>query len=107
MKDCCEHYKCYDQIFINDYHEFKYYPLPQQYIPNLLAKEKDGILSNVAQAGSEKSVGRLSRQLNRSHVDSDPKSSNGKNRDIVQELTEHQLLLLHPETLVYGLKLKQ
>ncbi|KAL4917034.1 P-loop containing nucleoside triphosphate hydrolase protein [Aspergillus aurantiobrunneus] len=41
------------------------------------------------------------------YVDTVPQTANEKNRHVVEELTEHQLLLLHPETWVYGLKLKQ
>jgi hypothetical protein len=101
-----EPYKCYDEICINDYHEIKSWKPLQSYTRGLSTKEKDGIRSTDAQAGSEESRRWLARQ-DRSYADIVPNSLSGKKRHIVQELTEHQLLLLHPETLVYGLKRKQ
>lgn len=106
MEDPYERYKCYDEICINDYYEFDSSPSPQSYARGLPTKEKGSIRSTEAQAGSQNSRQWLARQA-MSYIDTEPNSFSGKDRHIVQELTEHQLLLLYPETPVYGLKLKQ
>ncbi|KAE8556235.1 hypothetical protein EYB25_000935 [Talaromyces marneffei] len=117
VKDHYERYKCYDQIYINDtndnldyldYHDFKYPPPPptEPYDPhNILTNDQYNMNRTTAQVGGQTTAPWLNRQG--SYVDREPNRFNGTNRHIVQELTEHQLLLLHPETLVYGLKLKQ
>ncbi|GAM34113.1 hypothetical protein TCE0_015r01483 [Talaromyces pinophilus] len=106
VEDHYEPYKCYDEIYINDYHEFDSLPSPQSYTRYSSTKAKDYIRSTEVQAGSENSRRPLARQ-GRIYLDTQPNSFGGKDRQIVQGLTEHQLLLLYPETAVYGLKLKQ
>lgn len=106
MEDHYEPYKCYDEICINDYYEFKASSPFQSYTRGLSTKEKDRIRSPDPHAGSENSR-RWSDRQERSYIDTESNTFSGKDRHIVQELTEHQLLLLHPETSVYGLKLKQ
>ena len=88
------------------YHEFDSSPSPQSYARGLPTKETGNIRSTEAQVTREKPRKWLDRQK-MSYIDTKPNNFSGRDRHIVQELTEHQLLLLHPETPVYGLKLKQ
>ncbi|KUL88915.1 hypothetical protein ZTR_03489 [Talaromyces verruculosus] len=106
VEDHYERYKCYDDICINDYHEFDSPPSPQSYASGLPTKEKGSIRSPESQAAREGPRKWVPRGK-MGYFDTKPSNFSGKDRHIVQELTEHQLLLLHPETPVYGLKLKQ
>lgn len=109
VDDYSERYKCYDDIFINDYQESQTFPSLRSHIAGRTAMDKIIVRNDAAEISSEKTGTWAAWQAGgrRDHVDPGPKSSHDKSRHIVQELTDHQLLLLHPETLVYGLKLKQ
>lgn len=105
VKDHYESYRSYDEICINDYRG----PESSQLIPSYIdysTENKISILSTDAQFGSEKSQRWLNTQ-DWSHGDTKSNKFSGKGLKVVKELTEHQLLLLHPATPVYGLKLKQ
>lgn len=99
VMDHCERYRCYDDIFINDDQEVQTSPSPH---PNTssFGDNHESIIQRPT-SRLEKTKG------DRSYVNTGVKGSNNKNRCVVQELTEHQLLLLHPKAHVYDLNLKE
>lgn len=107
VEDYYNPYKDYDHIWVNDmndYHDFKHPPSPPLYYNTQSHKKKgDKFGDAVGPARGRKRL--WWERQDWGYAESN--SFNGKNRQIVKELTEHQLLLLYPETPVYGLKLKQ
>lgn len=102
VKDYSEKFKKYDNILINT----DLLPYTTQIPQAELTPAKNSATSENAVAGSTKAwVDELGAEIHEGwNLNELDEESSGP---IVDELSEHQLLLLHPEASAYALKIKQ
>lgn len=109
--DHSENFKDYDKIFVKEYQHLQAAPMSQAPDDTIFRKKLSGNTSTRAIYGNAKvdswltTSSAIDQYSKADGYEGDP--SEHIQQPVVEDLTEHQLLLLYPETRAFGLKTKQ